>query len=154
MGWCLVKGVLCKNNLAVLSTEWLPWLQTSWRDYHYCWFQQTSWRDYHYCWFQLSLNTEAACTQSLTSISGSDSFVADNKSCSWFNYMWKWTMNNQLTDVQRELKSTVWEVSLKWELNCTKQPQKQLFSSPYNHNTQTTSKHLWRSHYKCPSKLQ
>ena len=25
----------CKNKLVVLTTEWLPWLQTSWRDSGY-----------------------------------------------------------------------------------------------------------------------
>ena len=32
----------------------------------------------------------------------------------------------------------LWEVSLEWKLNRTKQPQKQMSSSPYNHNTLAT----------------
>ena len=30
-----ISYIYCKNKLVVLTTEWLPWLQTNWRDSGY-----------------------------------------------------------------------------------------------------------------------
>ena len=34
----LLQTCHCENKLVVSTTEWLPWLQTNWRDSGYAWF--------------------------------------------------------------------------------------------------------------------